>query len=114
MICVVDDGLYIHLLQQLSIQFVILLAVGFIREYPRLHGPIRQHIVNGFVDNGRCVPTHKCAKRKIVVPRDHRELTIFLVEIIIVNHTSGIAVIIDYIIMDYEVTQDIIHIYHFV
>ena len=95
-------------------QLVILLGIAFVGEDPADHGPVVQVAVDRFVDEGvdrgGGVAGLEGAEGQVVVPGDHAELAVLLVQIVVVDHAAGIAVAVDDEIVDHEVAKDLVHI----
>ena len=88
------------------VQLGILLA----REDPRLHRPVGEHIVDGVVDGAFRIISLKAAEGQIVVPREHGELAVLLVEIVVVDHRARVAVAVHDEIVDDEIAQHRVHV----
>ena len=61
--------------------------------------------VNIIVDRGGGVAALEGAEGKVVVPGDHREDAVLLIEIVIVDHRAGVAVAVDREIVDHKVAD---------
>ena len=79
-------------LQKLGVVFVVPRGVCLAGEHPRLHRAVGKHVVDGVVHRACRVVSLKAAEGEVVVPGQHRELSVLLVKIVVVNHRAGVAV----------------------
>ena len=95
----------VYRVQKLRIQLMIPLCVGFVREYPRLHRAVGEHFVNRVVDSRNRRASLERPKGQIIVPGDHGEPAILLIQIVVVDHISGVAVAVDDEVMDDKIAE---------
>ena len=124
-----DEGL--HLVQHLSkvstIEvlckklreiLVVKLCVGLVGEDPGQHGPglhrpAGDRVVDGVVhQGGGIILILEAAEGQVVVPGDHGQPTVLLVEVVVVDHGAGIAVEVADKVVDHEVADHLIHVHH--
>ena len=91
---------------------MIFRCIRFIREDPRLHRPVGKHRVDVVVHRRIRVIALERPEREVIVPRDHRQLSILLIEIIVVDHRAGIAIPVDHKIVDDEISQYLVRVEH--
>ena len=91
---------------------MIFRCIRFIREDPRLHRPVGKHRVDVVVHRRIRVIALERPEREVIVPRDHRQLPILLIEIIVVDHRAGVAIPVDHKIVDDEIAQHLVRVEH--
>ena len=52
----------------------------------------------------------ECAKCQIIVPRNHCHLSVFFVQIVVVNHGASVAVAVAHIVVNHEIADDLFNI----
>ena len=76
-----------------------------------LHGGAEQRVINGVVDQGgSVVPAGKAAEGQVIVPGNQGEVTVALVEVVVVEHGAGVAVPIEDEVVDHKVADDLVHV----
>ena len=111
----IDHTEYIDLIEELSKVLMIQLGILGTLKDPVGHGTLartvhRQRCVDGVIDRTRCISALEGAVGQIIVPGDHGHSSVFLIEIIIMDHHTGIAVAIDREVMDDKIAQGCIDI----
>ena len=124
-----DEGL--HLVQHLSkisaVEvlckklreiLVVELCVGLVGEDPGQHGPglhrpAGDRVVDGVVhQGGGVILILEAAEGQVVVPGDHGQPAVLLVEVVVVDHGAGVAVEVADKVVDHEVADHLIHVHH--
>ncbi len=73
--------------------------------------------IDGRIDSGGCTvrAAHAAhiegAEGEVIIPREHGEATVFLVEIVVMDHGSGVAVIVAHEIVNYQIAYDRLHVH---
>ena len=81
---------------------------------PRVHRAPGRRRVDGIVhQRGGVRGTHKASKGQVVVPGDHGELAVLLIEVVVVDHRAGVAVKIAHKVVYHKVADDLLHVHHF-
>ena len=96
---------------------MIQLGVTFIRHNPVPHGAILTRAaghrrINRGIDGALPIAALEGTKCQIVVPRDHGHLTVFFVQIVVVDHGAGVAVAVAHIVVNHEIADDLLYIHH--
>ena len=92
------------------------LGVLLVREDPGQHGSgIHRAAGNGGVDGvidqrGGVLGAHEAAKGQVIVPGDHGEGAVLLVEVVVVDHGAGVAVEVAHEVVHHEVTDHLVHV----
>ena len=88
---------------------MIQLGIFLAAENPVNHRPVasghRQGRINIVIYSAGCVVALESTKGQIVVPGDHRKLSVILVKIVVVDHGTGIAIPINHKVVNHKIAD---------
>ena len=96
---------------------MILFGIAFVRKDPAEHRTVvhvsagKRAVDRGVHRAGRIAALER-AEGKVVIPGDHAELTVALIQIIVVDHGAGVAVAVANEVVHNKVAKHLVHIQH--
>ena len=111
----VNQGGEIRTLQKFREILVVLGRIRLVLKNPVHHRPAVRAAAGGNggidrrIDLSGGVPALEGAESQIIVPGNHGQQAVLLVQVVVVDHGAGVAVAVADEVVDHEVAQDLLH-----